>query len=97
MKLRPDETDLIGTWFVSGNAVASDVTARRIDLLVREHLRRLGTDSSGWDTLFEDPADGRLWELTYPQSDSHGGGPPRLTYVDREIARRKYGNLGDTV
>jgi hypothetical protein len=93
MKLRPNETDLIGSWFVTGKAVDSDAIARRIDLLVREHLRRLGSDSSGWDTLLEDPADGRLWELTYPQSDSAGGGPPRLTCVDRETARRKYINL----
>ena len=95
MKLQPNETDLIGRWFVVGNAVESDSTAQRIELLVRAHLRRLGSDSSGWDTLFRDPADGRLWELTYPQSDSEGGGPPRLTCITKELARSKYSKLDD--
>ena len=39
---------------------------------------KVATDSSGWDILYKDPRDGRFWELTYPDSSFHGGGPPRL-------------------
>jgi hypothetical protein len=59
-------------------------------------LRRLGSDPSGWDTLYRDPNDGRLWELTFPDSDSEGGGPPRLACLDVDAAREKYGAVVDS-
>jgi len=74
--------------------VADDV-ARRITRLVESHLLELATSPSGWETLFRDPADGRLWELTWPQSTLPGGGPPRLTHVTAEAARLKYGAAAD--
>lgn len=95
MNLGPDETDLIGSWRMVDGAVDADATARRIDLLVRTQLQRLGSDPSGWDTLFRDPIDERLWELTYPAGDTQGGGPPRLTCLSAESARRKYGGIVD--
>jgi hypothetical protein len=64
----------------------------RIHELVRSHLSKLGCDASGWETLYVDPVDGRLWELTYPQSGLHGGGPPELRCLTRDEARRKYGD-----
>ena len=27
-------------------------------------LKKLGHDRSGWDTLYRDPASGKLWEVT---------------------------------
>jgi hypothetical protein len=91
-QLEPSESDLIGHWVVSqsGN-VEGDDTTRRIRWLVSRELTRLATDASGWDVLFRDPRDGRLWELTYPESERHGGGPPRLTVVAPEEAITKYG------
>ena len=52
---------------------------------------KLGGDASGWDVLFRDPTDGRLWELIYPQSEPHGGGPPQLRCLTADEARQKYG------
>lgn len=95
MKLLPEEKDLVGKWKLAGNTLECDSTARRIDRLVKEQLRQLGTDPSGWDVLYKDPDDGRLWELTYPESDSEGGGPPRLTHLDRDSAISKYGSIAD--
>ena len=46
-----------------------------------------------WSVLFRDPGDGRLWELTYPESGSQGGGPPRLTCIDADVARKKFGSV----
>lgn len=93
MKLRPDECDLIGKWRRLGNAIEADSTALRIDRLIKDQLEKLGTDKSGWDVLYRDPNDGRLWELTYPNSDSEGGGPPRLTCVTAEAVREKYSGV----
>lgn len=93
MILRPDEMELDGRWDLKAGAVAGNATSRRIRWLVEHRLLRLGNDPSGWDTLYRDPGDGRLWELTYPQSDTHGGGPPRLACIGAEPARAKYGEV----
>lgn len=93
MKLLPTETYLTGKWLSKDGRVVSDETCARIEELTRTHLRELGRDASGWDALFIDPADGRLWELVYPESGLHGGGAPELRYVSAEQAREKYGGI----
>lgn len=62
---------------------------------IGNHLVQLGADSSGWDELYRDPGGGRLWEPTWPQSEMHGGGPPRLTHLMIDAARSKYGAIVD--
>lgn len=69
MKIQPSETQLTGKWLSREGRAVADETCRRIDDLVTSHLKQLGRDSGGWDALYHDPDDGRLWELTYPQSD----------------------------
>lgn len=91
MKIRPDETEIRGSWTQSGKELVADDTCRRVDQLVSTYLERVGHDASGWDTLYRDPADGRYWELIYPQSELHGGGPPTLRKVSPDEARSKYG------
>lgn len=54
-------------------------------------LPRVGIADGGWSALHFDPADGRLWEFTFPESRLHGGGPPLLHVVSEEKAREKYG------
>ena len=90
MMLSPDETELIGKWEMNGARVTKDHQAQRIKTLVRQHLKSIAMVIGGWDKLFRDP-DGRFWELTYPNSSMHGGGPPRLAVVTEEEARHKYG------
>jgi hypothetical protein len=53
--------------------------------------------SGAWETPFQDPNDGRFWERTYPHSEMHGGGPPRLTLMSTEKVRKKYGIEGQGV
>lgn len=84
--LLPTEVDLVGQWVSVGNRVEGDAACTRIDWLVSKRLERLGSDQTGWETLFRDPRDGRLWELTYPHSGWHGGGPPRLKVITRQAA-----------
>lgn len=89
--LQPHESDLVGRWRLAGGRVEGDAVAARIDWLLRERLERRGDAGGGWEVLYRDPADGRLWELTYPQGHMHGGGPPRLRLLPPEAARAKYG------
>jgi hypothetical protein len=88
--LEPYETELIGSSaFVDGRLVPSDTT-RRINALITKHLVRVADARDGWGALYRDPDDGRLWELTYPQGELQGGGPPSLARLSEEEARRKY-------
>ena len=85
------ESALIGQWIPDGSRVVADATCRRIESLVASHLVKVAHSADGWSALFRDPADGRLWEHTYPQSDLHGGGPPCLICVSLAQARANYG------
>ena len=90
---RLDEVEIDGRWDLKDGKVVSDATSRRIQWLIENYLVRLGTDPTGWDVLYRDPSDTRFWELTYPESDTHGGGPPRLACLDAGEAVRKYGEV----
>ncbi len=90
-ELAPDEGDLRGDWLVQKDrSVLPDATEQRIEWLTKQTLQLLAKDPSGWETLYRDPRDGRLWELKYPQSEMHGGGPRRLLVVPRDEAAAKY-------
>jgi hypothetical protein len=93
LKLTSQDSDLVGQWMMKKDAVVADPTCARIEWLISNCLVQLGADSSGWDELYRDPDDGRLWELTWPQSEMHGGGPPRLTCLASDVAQRKYGTI----
>jgi len=94
-KLAADETELVGQWLSKGPRIIRDAICERIERLIAEYLVSLGTDESGWDALYRDPVTGRLWELTWPRSDQHGGGPPRLRLVHADEVRPKYGPITD--
>lgn len=60
-----------------------DAACDRISLLVQTWLTPMATVDEA--TFYEDPADGRVWELTHPHRSMRGGGPPRLRQVPREM------------
>ena len=93
--LTAEETELVGQWLFKGPRIIADAICKRIERLVSEYLVSLGADESGWDALYRDPDTGRLWELTWPQSFQHGGGPPRLRLVHADEVRTKYGAVAD--
>jgi|APLak6261658528_1056013.scaffolds.fasta_scaffold18515_2 hypothetical protein len=95
MKPAGHETDFVGTWKLRREAIVADPACERIEWLISNHLVQLTADPSGWDELYRDPEDGRLWELAWPQSEMHGGGPPRLTCLTIDAARSKYGAVVD--
>ena len=90
MKLLPHETDLLGGWISVNGRTSADVTETRINLLLAGYLEKIASTSDGWDQLYRDPEDHRYWELTFPQSGAHGGGPKRLTNISAESATSKY-------
>jgi Immunity protein 27 len=93
LQIDPSEILLVGRWIPNeqGRLVA-DETCRRIEELIRTHLKEIGRDASGWDVLYRNPADGMLWELIHPQSQLHGDGPPVLRRSTIEEARAKFRN-----
>jgi hypothetical protein len=93
MKIAAFETVLTGAWLSRDGQPVADETCERINKLVLSYLKEVGRDASGWDVLYRDPEDGRLWELIYPQSELQGGGPPQLRCVMLNEARRKYGSV----
>lgn len=92
MTLTSHEHLLQGQWGSVDGRLVADQTCERIAELIRSHLTEVARDASGWDVLYRAPDDGRLWELTYPQSHLHGGGPPQLRHLDENEARTKYGS-----
>ncbi|MGZ5170952.1 MAG: Imm27 family immunity protein, partial [Burkholderiales bacterium] len=61
--------------------------------LVNRWLIHLTDDpaSGAWLRLYKDPTDGRLWELTYPHSEMHGGGPRILRVITSTEAAQTFG------
>jgi len=86
------ERQIVGQWLEQHGRVVADEACRRIYELVRGGLQLLGAADGGWSQLYRDPDDGRLWELTYPNSSWHGGGPPTLQHLNPEVAHAKYGH-----
>ena len=41
-------------------------------------LRKVGVNARTWEVEYIDDATGERWIMDYPQSELHGGGPPRL-------------------
>jgi len=87
MPLRPDESELFG---LTADGERDIATQTRIESLTRDQLVQLADTDGGWSVLYRDPQDERLWELTYPQSEMHGGGPARLAVVSRDEVASRY-------
>lgn len=92
-RLAPHETVLEGHWLEADGRVVADDAEQRISHLLRESLERLASRDDGWAILFRDPSDGRLWELTYPHGEWHGGGPRKLMCLAEDAARESYGDF----
>jgi hypothetical protein len=90
-KIEKEEFELRGQWIFENGKVVENETAQRINYLKDNYLEKIAIASSGWEILYKDPSDMRYWELTFPQSEVQGGGPPTLYNISKEIAIEKYG------
>ncbi len=60
----------------------------RIAALIAGKLEKIA--SGNWTILYRDPDDGRFWEITYPHSERHGGGPALLSVMSADAAKAAY-------
>lgn len=90
MKINKDETEIVGHQNFINFKIIADHNCTRIEWLTANYLVKITTDSSGWDVLYKDPNDNRYWELIYPNSEIHGGGPPSLIFLSNREASNKY-------
>lgn len=70
------------TWVRDGDEIVSAGDSAEIDHLLTHELEKIAEADNGWRSLYRHRSDGRLWQLDYPHSELHGGGPRRL--ADRE-------------
>ncbi len=77
---------LVGEWKMVGGSLQEDSISKLINQLISGGLHKIAVSNDGWMILYQDPDDGRYWELSYPQSELAGGGPPTLSFLrDAEI------------
>lgn len=91
MKIKPTETVIDSDWWIKANNLTEEEgreVSRRILFLTEKYLKQIFDD--GWEKLYQDSDDLRYWELTYPRSEWHGGGPPLLRYLTDEEAIARY-------
>ena len=93
--LKAHETEVRGEWHKSGSQVVESAACERIRWLTNSQLERIASAPGGWDTLYLDPKTDRFWELTYPDGDYHGGGPPMLRTIAPAEVLAKYDNSVD--
>jgi len=91
--LQSHESVLVGNWQLIDGRMVGDAVTKHIESLLGRSLSEVAASSSFWEKLYRDPRDKRLWELTFPQSETHGGGPPTLRQVTPQYAARKCGPL----
>lgn len=91
--ISPSEVEIVGRWIEEQGQLRSDEACGRIEELTSKYLLRIANSPTwgDWETLFQDPADNRYWERTYPQGEMQGGGPPALKVISITEARSKYG------
>lgn len=84
----PEEVAIEGRWIFAKGKMVADEAALRIDDLTASYLEFVAAIDT-CSLLYRDPKDGRLWEQSYPQGEMHGGGPPKLSVVSLEEARKR--------
>jgi Immunity protein 27 len=93
MKLGVNEALLTGRWITDGPEARADAVCERIRWLTEQQLHKVAVSPQwgDWEVLYVDPNDGRYWELTYPEGELQGGGPPQLKFLPSYDAITKYG------
>lgn len=55
-----------------------ELNGRTAEEYAQSHLKKLSVNGELWEILFECPITGIQWIEDFPQSEAHGGGPPRM-------------------
>ena len=70
--------EIIGKWKLKDGRMIRDENCKLIEKLIHNEFTKVQTSEDGWTVTYKSK-DGTIWELTYPESHLHGGGPPKLT------------------
>jgi hypothetical protein len=85
----PDE--IVGKWIVDpAGRVIGDEAENQIQDLIQNRLVPVADRDGGWTRLYSDRSDNSYWELTFPHSAWHGGGPSKLTRLETSRVRELY-------
>jgi hypothetical protein len=87
-----EKTVIEGNWLFDGKQVVGDEGCKQIDAILPT-LTFVASRDGGWARLYRDDELALFWELTYPQGELHGGGPPRLESYSLEEVRANYPQL----
>jgi len=75
--------DLRDVWYSEDGKVAARGDAEAIDEMLTTKLEKVRTEEGGWIVIYRHCDTNQLWELSYPQSELHGGGPRRLRLISK--------------
>jgi hypothetical protein len=92
MEIDSEEIEIVGEWIErSYGDVVGNESCQRIAWLVKYSLKEIAVNGDNWEALYQNPKDGAYWEMSYPSSYMHGGGPPKLSKLSGSLAKEKYG------
>jgi Immunity protein 27 len=77
----PFPAELNDIWVLRDGKMVAEGDAKAIDALLETSLVELKT--ANWAILYRHKDTAELWQLVYPQSEMHGGGPRRLRRLDQ--------------
>jgi hypothetical protein len=76
------EKEIIGKWVFKNGEVLADSNCKIIESMIENDLKELELSEDGWTKRYIGK-NGAIWELTYPESHLQGGGPPKLTQIEK--------------
>jgi len=72
---------IVGNWIYENGEIVADSNCKIIESMLKEELREIEVSEDGWTKRYQDE-NGNIWELTFPESNLLGGGPPQLTRIE---------------
>ncbi|MBC6474267.1 MAG: hypothetical protein GDA48_16830 [Hormoscilla sp. GM102CHS1] len=91
MKYASKKNEIVGQWIFQAGKIVPDASCKIIEHMISSNFVKVSDREDGWTTLYKEPVEQSYWELTYPDSELHGGGPPKLTKLSEEEVLEKYG------
>lgn len=77
-------SDLRDIWISEDGKMIARGDAAAIDDMLATKLEKVSSNASGWLVVYRHRETSQFWELSYPQSEMHGGGPRRLRLMGEE-------------
>jgi hypothetical protein len=74
------EKEIIGKWVFKDGKMVADSNCELIESMIKNDLTEIKISEDGWTKRYQH-TNKSIWELTYPESHLHGGGPPKLTRI----------------